>query len=232
VLNTQNYFPCVFLGSADSSQIFTPDFFLCPGSAVPLFTWKIMAYVNDKGKYQVAYSKMYKDLIPESGHATTTEGELLRATNNAYAAFVNDGTKFPVWWRKHQSEYAFSSREKDVFIQFQPEYHLPAEYDKMMDHVIEYILASFPEYSEMPRVRSTTTTRGRKRKYEEDQEEESSDNEEDEILCESQSSSEDFSDDDESYNSSESSDCEGNSTESSSSSGEDSASFTNDDNSQ
>lgn len=51
----------------------------------------IAKYWNHKGKYQKGYEKLYKQLVPNQGKATTQEGELLRAACNVYYDQFNNG---------------------------------------------------------------------------------------------------------------------------------------------
>lgn len=48
-------------------------------------------YWNSKGKYQKAYDRLYAELVPEYGPATTRDGERLRKLCNRYYDRFNNG---------------------------------------------------------------------------------------------------------------------------------------------
>lgn len=48
-------------------------------------------YWSNKGKYQKQYNIFYKKLVPQSGKAKTTDGELLRCISRFYYEKYNNG---------------------------------------------------------------------------------------------------------------------------------------------
>lgn len=130
-----------------------------------------MSYATNSGKYQDKYQRIYKDLVPDVGNANSTEGELMRAANNAYAEFYQNKTKFSKWWTNNKHKYCFTGHGADFFLQFQPDGHKLSDYDKMMDTVIKYIVASIPAYKNGSSVQPPVES-ARKRKRRTDDEEE------------------------------------------------------------
>lgn len=48
-------------------------------------------YWNKKGKHQAEWDKLYSDLVPNQGYASTEQGELLRTLSNVYYDIYNNG---------------------------------------------------------------------------------------------------------------------------------------------
>lgn len=48
-------------------------------------------YWNEEGKYQNIYSKLYADLVEDSGSSETVQGELIRAISRLYHEYCNNG---------------------------------------------------------------------------------------------------------------------------------------------
>lgn len=52
------------------------------------------SYWGNTGKYNKFYSKLYDELVPLSGNAQTTDGELLRIISKIYYRYYNDGDSY------------------------------------------------------------------------------------------------------------------------------------------
>ena len=50
-----------------------------------------MKYWNEQGRYQQEYNTYWKALVPDTGEASTTEGEALRAITRIYYDVYNNG---------------------------------------------------------------------------------------------------------------------------------------------
>ncbi|HEC86934.1 MAG TPA: hypothetical protein ENI49_03585 [Thermoplasmatales archaeon] len=94
-------------------------------------------YWESNGKYQKEYDKLYKKLVPDSGKAKTTDGELLRCMTRIYYEAYNNG-----WCndKTYEIEYINSYRW-DAHLDINVYEKMPFnELEKAMNIVIEFLL--------------------------------------------------------------------------------------------
>jgi len=111
-----------------------------------------MLYWSNKGKYQKAYDFLWKKLIPRSGKAKNSLGEVLRLVSRVYYRYYNDGDSY----YNCIEEGMVPDFNKKVY-PFDKDYHelgmtlddllSGSEYDKASDLVLVHIMLSLSSES-------------------------------------------------------------------------------------
>jgi len=98
-------------------------------------------YWSEKGKYQKAYDYFYPKLVPNSGPASTPEGELLRVISKFYYRFYNDGDSYE---EMIEDNYQRLTTIKGIDMRFlktlENEIFSSYEYQKALENVVDRIL--------------------------------------------------------------------------------------------
>ena len=124
-----------------------------------------MTYWNDDGKYQKAYNKLWKKLVPARGEAETVRGELLRAASKLYYDLFNNGlgnyNVLECHWRfikSRASGLGIASKDIDdinaIFVVWRQGYqgkHVWVDYDELvrlgLPGLLEKLISAVVVYS-------------------------------------------------------------------------------------